>query len=189
MTDLERIPVHLPNDPVDEVVPVGHAESMALHYMTSAIDVMAKLVEANTDDIEGLARTHLLAKQVKRRLDLLIELVRPHLIAAMGTERQLDLDGIGRLERKTGVTRTGWDHDDVRRLIRREAVTRTASEDGEIDVHVMSAIDTALDLVWSVVAKGSYTATGLRQQLGIQPDEVSQTKWGDQTITITGASK
>lgn len=188
MTDLVRVPAALPDDPVDSIQPLTEAERDAFGFLRAAIETLSGLVEANPSDIHGLARTQLLSQKIKRELDLLIEQIRPHLLDCMGDAKQIDLEGVGRLERKSGVNHSKWDHDDVQHMVRIEARRRCVSEEGEL-CGVLDAVDRTLDLVWAVVSRGSYKKTGLREQLGISADEVSKVSFGNRQVIITGASK
>jgi hypothetical protein len=187
MTDLQPLPL-LPDDPAEAITPRAGVEADAIGFIRKAIDTLSQLVEQNSDDIEGLARTDLLAMKIKRELDLLIEQIRPHLIRCMGGDKQIDLDGIGRLQRRTGVSYSAWDHDEVWRRLRSRALSAAANSDGEVLI-APDVIDNTIALVRDVITKGSYKATGLRSQLGVDPDEVSSVRFGEQTVIITGGSK
>lgn len=188
MSELERVPL-LPDDPVEAVEPVGD-EIEPIEYMRNAINVLSSLVELNRTDIAGLSRVHLLAQQVKRELDLLIEQVRPYLLDCMGKQKQIDLPGIGRLERKSGVTYRNWNHDDIRKDVRRELLERCAvDEDGAVDESIRIVVDEVLDVIKRVYGTKAPTSGGVREILRRDPDEYAEVKFGDKQVTITGALK
>lgn len=194
MSELVHVPVQLPEDPVAAVEPAGQSQIDAWTFFRGAIDVLSGLVDANPTDVEGLARTQLLVTKAKRELDLLIEQIRPHLLDCMGTDKQIDLEGIGRLQKRTGISYRQWDHDGLRADVRKEARERCLDADpetGELIAVLTPAesVDAVLHLIWDTFGKVTPTAGGVRKQLGHEPDEYSEVRWGDRTVQITGATK
>lgn len=193
MTPTETLPAVqatalIPDDPIEAITPRDGKEHDAVEFMLRAIDVLGDLVEAYPDDTEGLARAQLLAAHVKRRLDMLVGIIQPKLVDSMGDQWQLDLAGIGRLQRRSGTTNSEWDHDEVWRGIRSKAVNDTCVDDnGEIEEATRDAIEHTLTIVRDVIAKGGYKKTGLKNVLGLSADEVSTVKQGDRTVQILGA--
>lgn len=105
-------------------------------------ELMALLTDtaerAEKNDLPAIAATLADLREIRRELTAAEQDIEAMVVAAMGSEWQAEIPGVGVLVRHSGKTRKGWDHDrlwsDVARAVREcpKACPMRRGEGGEI---------------------------------------------------------
>lgn len=87
---------------------------------------------SDVDDVEDLAGLYVMAREARRAASAAEKAVEDRLAECMGDTRQLEVQGVGWVEKKAKIRRTGWRHDDLYREIEKRAEPAVDTDTGEI---------------------------------------------------------
>lgn len=152
------------------------------HDQETALSALEELFDAG--DYQAIAWNLVHLNRLRTELTILYRAVEDALVAIM-PERELEVDGLPRLERKHGVDRKAWDWDALLSEVRRPIVCDP--ETGELrSEDVRDAVDRLLDEIRAVAPltpSSGARAKALRDR-GLDPDEFCTAVAGRDTVRI-----
>lgn len=168
-----------------ELAERGPSSLTDLRRIITALDTQrSELREAG--DLNSLAYGLAQVRALMADLRYIAELVETD-VADLMPDRNVDIDGLGRIERRKATDRKSWDWDQLLPRLIRLAIDPDGTGELLDGADLMEAMKGIITDVIGVTPSKSPRITALRAQ-GIDPDEYAETKPGKSSVQIHGTA-